>query len=599
MAAITRDAGSGVDEEVILHGIGVSPGLVVGTAIVVRHERQKVLERFLSVDEVAQEIVRLEGALIETRRQIREIQRNLERQAGQGGGRILDMHLMVLEDDSFIGEVVREINHQKKNAEAVIWATADRFATMLAGAGDDYLMKERGADVRDVARRIVRNLIGSGPASLDDMPSKSILIANDLAPSETASLRKDLVIGLATDVGSPTSHSAMMARAMQIPAVVGLHDISQRVLRGEQVLIDGNKGVLIIRPSQETIEAYNRLLEERKSIEIGLQDLKNAPARTKDGETTVALAANIEWPDDVEAVISNGAEGVGLFRTEYAYLAASELPSEDSLAAGYTRVAERLSPAPVIIRTIDVGGDKLASCLGMPLEANPFLGLRSIRLALAEPEMFKTQLRAILRASVHGNVKLMYPMISCAEEVIQANELLVAAKRELAAENVPFDSKIEVGAMIEIPAAAVTADLIAPFVKFFSIGTNDLIQYSMAVDRVNERVAYLYQPTHPAILRLIKTTIEAGHGHGVWVGVCGEMAADPIVCPLLLGLGIDELSVSPSAVPVIKDIIRSITMSQARDLAALAMEARSAVEVLEACRDLIRQTAPEILELTG
>jgi len=601
MATVVRKRDNAVQEmgEVILHGIGVSPGIVVGRAVVVRPEREQVVERILPQEEVPLEIARLEGALIETRRQIKDIQRNLEWQTGHGSGRILDMHLMVLEDDAFIGEALREISEKRRNAESVIWVLADRFVAMLAGMDDDYLMKERGADMRDVARRIVRNLIGANPATLGDLPSKSILIASDLAPSETASLRKDCVIGLATDVGSPTSHSAMMARAMQIPAVVGLRDISQKVVRDEQVLMDGNKGILIIRPSKESIAAYSRVLEERKNIELGLRDLKNAPAKTKDGEATVVLSANIEWPDDVESVISNGAEGVGLFRTEYSYITASELPSEESLSAGYEKVARMLAPAPVIIRTIDVGGDKLASCLGLPTETNPFLGLRSIRLALAEPEMFKTQFRAILRASTHGNVRIMYPMISCAEEVVQANELLAEAKRELAAANISFNNDIEVGAMIEIPSAAVTADLIAPLVKFFSLGTNDLIQYSMAVDRVNERVAYLYQPTHPAILRLIKNTIDAGHKHGIWVGVCGEMAADPIICPLLVGLGIDEISVTPPAVPVIKDIIRNITLRQAREVAGRAMEAKSAVEVLEQCRNLIRQVAPEILELTG
>ena len=589
----------GEQGELILHGIGVSPGIVVGKAIVVRAEREQVVERLLSEEDIPLEIARLEAALIETRRQIRDIQRNLERQTGHGGGQVLDMHLVVLEDDAFIGEALREITVKRKSAESVIWATADKFIGMLSSMEDDYLMKERAVDMRDVARRIVRNLIGSTPASLENLPQKSILIANDLAPSETASLRKDSVLGLATDVGSPTSHSAMLARAMMIPAIVGLRDISQRVLRGEQVLIDGNKGILIVRPSEKSISEYTRVQEERQSIELGLKDLQNAPARTKDGEATVTLAANIEWPDDVEAVISNGAEGVGLFRSEYAYIAASELPSEDSLAEGYTKVAARLAPAQVIIRTIDVGGDKLASCLGLPVEANPFLGLRSIRLALAEPEMFKTQLRAILRASVHKNVKIMYPMISCVDEVIKANALLAEAKKELVAEKIAFDDDIEIGVMIETPSAAVTADLIAPHVKFFSIGTNDLIQYSMAVDRVNDRVAYLYQPTHPAILRLIKNTIDAGHHHGVWVGVCGEMAADPIVCPLLIGLGIDEISVSPSAVPVIKDMIRSITMAEARELVEKAMEANSAVEVMNQCRELIRKAAPEILELTG
>jgi len=585
-------------KEIVLHGIGVSPGIVIGQAYLVRLEKDYVVERALSEDEVPQEIARLERALIETRRQIKDIQRNLESQSAHGNGNILDVHLMVLEDRAFIGDVLQTIKDKRVNAEPVLWATANKFVAILSGVEDDYL-RERVADIKDVTRRVARNLVGKKAGAIGNLPSKSIIVANDLAPSETASLRKDLVLGLATDLGSPTSHSAMMARAMQIPAVVGLRDISSRVSSGDQILIDGNKGVLIINPSRQRIETYSKVLEERRHIESGLMELKNSPAETKGGEGRVTLSANIEWPEDVDSVIEHGAEGVGLFRTEYAYLAASELPTEEKLAEGYERVASRLAPAPVIIRTIDVGGDKLASCLGLPGESNPFLGLRSIRLALAEPEMFKTQLRAILRASTHGNVRIMYPMITCVEEVVQANEILSQAKKELRAEGVPFNSEIEVGIMVETPSAALTAEQIAPLVKFFSLGTNDLIQYSMAVDRVNERVAYLYQPTHPAILKLIKMTIDAGHKHGLWVGVCGEMAADPIVCPLLIGLGVDEISVSPSAVPMIKDAIRSMQMSELKDLAERSMSAKSAADVLDQCREMVRRRAPEILELMG
>jgi len=584
------------DGEIVLHGIGVSPGIVVGNAVIIGAETDHVEARRIKKGDIGKEIARLETALIETRRQIREIQRNVETRIGRANAGILDAHLMVLDDTEFVGDILRSIETDMYCADYALRTSADKYIAILSGLEDDYL-RERTADVRDVARRLVRNLVGSKTA-LGEIKTKCILIANDLAPSETASLPRDLVVGLATDLGSPTSHSAMMARGMEIPAVVGMGDITSKVKAGNVVLIDGNKGILILSPTQERLAVYGKLRAERRHIESGLTNLKHVPAETRDGRRIV-LAANIESPDDVATVQQYGAEGVGLFRTEYAYLCSTELPTEDALAESYGKAASLLSTAPVVIRTIDIGGDKLASYLGLPAEHNPFLGLRSIRLSLTEPEMFKVQLRAILRASVHRNVSIMYPMISSAEEVLKANALLEEAKAELRNRKVEFDPDIQVGVMIETPSAALTAELIAPHVKFFSLGTNDLIQYAMAVDRGNERVAHLYQPTHPGILRLIRMTVDAARNHGLWTSCCGEMASDPVITPLLAGLGVDKLSMPPAAVPLVKDAIRSMNFTDAAGLAEAALKASTTAEILGLCRELIRQKAPEILALTG
>ena len=389
-----------------------------------------------------------------------------------------------------------------------------------------------------------------------------------------------------------------MARALEIPAVVGLHDVSKRQWTNETLLLDGTRGLLIINPTKERLDEYGHIVEEREVIRSGLSSLKDEPAETRDGHAIV-LSANIESASDVKSVEQYGAEGIGLFRSEYLYLTHEDsMPSEDEQVAAYRHVAEALAPAPVIIRTLDLGGDKFASAIALPTEMNPFLGCRAIRFCLKMPSLFKTQLRAILRASSYGNVKIMYPMITQVDEILQAQELLVEAMDELEAEGIEVDRNIEVGAMIETPAAAMISDSLAKHVSFFSLGTNDLIQYTLAVDRVNELVAYLYEPTHPAILRLIKQTIDSGHKHGIWVGVCGEMAGDPVMTPLLLGLGVDELSATPSAVPLIKDSMRKVTMEDAKSLARKALSSESAGDVLALARQLIREVAPELLELT-
>ena len=592
----TKVEGKTRQKEIVLHGIGVSPGVVEGKVFLVGVEADHYLERTISREEVPGEIARFEDALIETRIQIREIQKSVEAQMTHADPGILDVHLMVLDDRAFVHDVVQQIRTNHRNVEQAIWVVASKYADALAGVGDDYL-RERVADIKDVARRIVRSLAGNTVSALGELREKSVIVAHDLAPSETASLSKRLVLGVATDIGSPTSHSAMLARAMEIPAVVGMHDITRKVLPGTRILIDGNKGVVIIQPSPQSLRIYGKVAAERKHIESGLSGLRNSPAETKGG-ARVSLMANIEKPGDVDAVIQYGGEGIGLYRTEYHYMASPELPSEDELAADYENVAARLGAFQVVIRTLDIGGDKFVPYAGLKERGNPFLGLRSIRLSLAEPAIFKTQLRAILRANSRGNVKLMYPMVSSAEEVIQANLLLEEAKRELRTRGVKYRDDIQVGAMIETPSAALTSEIIAPHVKFFSIGTNDLVQYTMAVDRSNEQVAYLYQPTHPAILRLIKETVDVGRRRQMKVSVCGEMAADPVLCPLLIGLGVEELSVPPSAIPVVKDAIRSVTISDAEELARRALMSSSAADILTQCRELIGRTAPEILELT-
>ena len=585
---------------VVLQGIGVSPGVVVGPAFVMAPDDAFVAERRIQPSEIDREIGRLEAALIETRRQLQGIQKDLNKREILVDGRILDAHLMVLDDKAFIDEVVDVVRKKLRNVDSVVKEVADRYAAVLASLDDEYL-RERTVDVKDVARRIIRNLSGSTPAvSVAELSRQHIIVAQDLAPSETALFRREKVIGFATDFGSVTSHTAVMARALAIPAVVGLGDISRRVEADAEILIDGNKGLLIIHPSAEQLDQYGRVAEERRSIERGLREnLKSEPAVTPDGKR-ITLSANVEGLDEIDAVAEYGAEGVGLFRSEYLHLAQDrQAVSEADQADVYTRVAERVAPAAVIIRTLDLGGDKVVTDLPSHREANPFLGCRSIRLSLQHPDTFKMQLRAILRASRVGNVKLMYPMISGVEEVIAANRLLEEAKRELEAQGVPFQKDIEVGVMIEIPSAALTADAIAAHVKFFSLGTNDLVQYTLAVDRINERVAYLYKPTHPAVLRLIQQTVEAGHRHGIWVGVCGEMAADPLMTPLLVGLGVDELSVAPSAVPLVKDAVRSIHYARMQELAKVALDCTLPEDVVGHCRRLMGEAAPELLALAG
>jgi phosphotransferase system enzyme I (PtsI) len=581
--------------ELVLQGVGVSPGVAIGEVVVFAQDGVAVPERAIGEQDVPLEIVRFEEALIKTRHQISGIQRKVAEALGEKHASIFDAHLLVVDDRYFIEEVIRELHAQHRNVEVVLRKVSDRYIEMLGRVDDDYL-RERAADVRDVTRRISTNLAGERMGRMDQLERPCIAVARDFSPSDTASINRNIVHALVTDLGSATSHTAIMARALEVPAVVGLRDISTQISSGETVLVDGGKGLVIIRPTSERLLAYAQKAEEHKLILCELETLKDKPSETKDGYY-VPIAANIELSAEIPEISKYGAKGIGLFRTEFLFLNEDELPDEEEQTRVYSDAADHCAPDNVVIRTLDLGGDKFSSSVKIAHEMNPFLGFRAIRFCLANPAFFKVQLRAILRAAAGRNISMMYPMVCSLSEVIQANKILEECRQELKKEGLPFAEKLPVGVMIEIPSAALTADLIAPHVDFFSIGTNDLIQYTLAVDRVNENVSHLYMPTHISILKLIRQTVLAGHAHRIPVAVCGQMAATPELVPLLIGLGVDELSISPSSVPVIKDVIRNLHYSECRTLAKEALRIGDCGDVIEKCRALLRKTSPEILEL--
>ena len=557
--------------------------------------REAVPRHEVSEADLPQEIQRLEQALTQTRHQILEVQRKVNQAMGAQDASIFDAHLLVLEDPTLIDEVTGAIQEQKVNAEFAFQQVAEKYGATLSSMDDEYL-RERAADMRDVATRVLDNLLGrTDETEIHKLKEPCIIISHDLAPSTTALLDRKWVLGFGTDAGSKTSHTAIMARSLQIPAVVGLRDASRQLKTGQYVLLDGYNGLLVLSPTDQTLFEYGQLVRKQVNLQEKLQDIRDKPAITLDG-ARITLSANIEQAADAEHVRACGAEGVGLFRTEYLYLNRERLPSEEEQYQAYRQVAVALAPHPVVIRTVDLGGDKFLSHLAMPQELNPFLGWRAIRFCLQERDIFRAQLRAILRAAVEGNIKMMYPMISGLDELNQANALVEECRRELQARNIPFGDSLEIGAMIEIPSAVLSADSLARRVRFFSIGTNDLIQYSLAVDRLNEKIAHLYEPTHPAIVRLIKSTVDAARRNGIWVGVCGEMAGDPTLVPLLLGLGVDELSATVSAVPQIKFLIRRLKLSEGRELAEFALNCESGPEILARSQELARRIAPSLFE---
>jgi phosphotransferase system enzyme I (PtsI) len=444
----------------------------------------------------------------------------------------------------------------------------------------------------------LNNLLGRSDSALARLKEGSIVVAHDLTPSATAQFDKSVVLGFATEIGGKTSHTAIMARALQIPAVVGLKDFSKKIKEGATALLDGYNGVLIVNPTDQTLYEYGQLVQKQVNLKEKLKDIAHEPAITLDGKRII-LSANIGQPSDIADVQQAGAEGVGLFRTEYLFLNRNTLPTEEEQYAAYREVAAALKPNPVVIRTLDVGGDKFAANLNIPAEVNPFLGWRAIRLCLEEKEIFRSQLRAIMRASVEGNIKMMYPMVSCLTEFEKASELVGHYRAELDKEGIAYDPQMEIGVMIEIPAAALIAESLGKRCKFFSIGTNDLIQYSLAVDRLNEKIAHLYEPAHPAILQLIHLTTQAGQKNGIWTGVCGEMANDLTMVPLLLGLGVDELSVAPAYVPQVKFLIRRLKHSAAKELADWTLQCESGTTILERAQEFVRQVAPSLFENNG
>ncbi|MEI7807549.1 MAG: phosphoenolpyruvate--protein phosphotransferase [Verrucomicrobiota bacterium] len=584
-----------VKGEKTYRGIAVSAGVCRGKVLVLHRTRRAIVRRPLENDAIEPEIRRFEHALVRTRQQILEVQRRVAATMSSSEADIFDAHLLMLEDRVLIEEVLKIVHEQKVNAEFAFHTASERYVNVLENVQDEYL-RERAADLRDLTGRVLDNLLEVKEAfNLRNLTEPCILVGHDLSPSTTAQLDKKFVLGFATDIGGKTSHTAILAHSLDMPAVVGLQTISEELTSGDYVLLDGYNGVVIVNPTDQTLFEYGQLAKVKASLEEKLAEVQHQPAVTLDGKT-IHLSANIEALHDVSAVREHGAEGVGLFRTEFLFINRENLPTEEEQYKVYREVAAALKANTVIIRTLDLGGDKFASHLQLAKEMNPFLGWRAIRFCLAQPELFRAQLRAILRASAEGNIKMMYPMISGLDELNQANAFVEKCKAELRAEKVPFDENLEIGAMIEIPSAALVASALAKRVKFFSIGSNDLIQYTLAADRTNEKVSHLYEPTHPAILRLIKMTVEAAHANGIWTGVCGEIAGDPVLTPLLIGLGVDELSAAPAMIDQVKYIIRRIKLSEAQALAQAALESESPSEILARCAEFARQNAPSLFE---
>lgn len=580
-------------QEVRFQGIGVSPGIARGLLHVVRDDGEDVVRYRIQPDQIPAEIGRFEAALIQTRAQILEMQQRIAEAIGAKDAGIFDAHLLVVEDRTLIDEVLRKLDANLCNVEFVFQEVATHYAETLSQIDDPYL-RERALDIQDVTRRVIRNLQGKAPRAFLAISAPHILVAHNITPSDTATMNRAHVLGLATDLGSRTSHTAIMARSLSIPAVVGLHDITEKLETGRNVLLDGHNGLLIVDPTPETLWHYGELEHRKVQVAEQLTGLRETKSTTRDGRHIV-LSANIELPNDVESVARNGAEGIGLYRTEFLYLNRDTLPTEEEQYETYRKVAEQVTPNPLIIRTFDLGGDKIAGTIDTGDEVNPFMGRRAIRFCLEHPEIFKPQLRAILRASAAGNVKIMFPMISGLEELRRARLVLDECRAELQAENKAFSNDAEVGAMIEIPSAAICADSLAREVDFFSIGTNDLIQYAIAVDRVNERIAHLYEPTHPAVVRLLKMVADAAHARDIWVGVCGEMAGDLAVVPLLIGFGIDELSVSASLVPRVKRAVQSLAVSECQALVEEVLRLDTASAILSRCSQVAQSHYGELL----
>ncbi len=557
--------------EIIVRGIAASRGIAYGQVFLYLQNELEIPRYTVEPARRIAEIARFEQALVATRQQIAKIRAQVSKNLSEQEALIFDAHQMVLEDQALIGETIREFEQTGLNIETCFNAVAQRYIAAFAEIDDEYL-RERAADIKDVTARVLHVLLGQTALQLTELVEKRIIVAQDISPSEAAGIDRSSALGIVTDAGSRTSHAVIVARSMKIPSVVGVRDLTRQVRDGDWIIVDGYEGVVILHPTQATLFRYGKIQKEKSSFESRLLAANELPAQTLDG-VHVTLRANIEKADEVALVRQYRGDGVGLYRTEYLYLSSPAMPDEEQQYANYRALAEGMAPAPVTIRTLDIGGDKPLP--GNPQligpEANPFLGFRAIRLCLEHPEMFKQQLRAILRASAHGKVEVMYPMIGSAEELAAANRLLAEAKAELSTRGQAFDDTIRVGTMIEIPSAAVAADLLAPHCQFFSIGTNDLIQYLLAIDRGNNRIAHLYEPAHPAVLRVLKQVIETAKTHRLKVSVCGEMAGDPIYAPLLIGLGVDELSMTPPLLPAVKFLIRAMTFADAQKLAQEAL----------------------------
>jgi phosphoenolpyruvate-protein phosphotransferase (PTS system enzyme I) len=575
------------------HGVPAAPGIARAPIHVFSIESDDVVRYQVDPANVPEEIARFENALIQTRAQILEMQQQIAEAIGAKDAGIFDAHLLVVEDQTLIDEVLRKLEADHCNVEFTFQEVANRYVDSLSRIDDPYL-RERAVDIQDVTRRVIRNLQGKSPRPFLSISEPHILVAHNLTPSDTATMNREQVRGLVLDLGSRTSHTAIMAQSLGIPSVVGLRDATETVETGTPALIDGYHGLLIVHPSEETLLEYAEIERQKGAIAERLTQLRETKSTTRDGRHIV-LSANIELPDEVDAVLANGAEGIGLYRTEFLYLNQTTLPTEEEQFEVYRTVARRVAPDPLIIRTLDLGGDKISDGMEGGDELNPFLGWRAIRFCLENLDIFKAQLRAILRASVGANVKMMFPMISGLDEIRRGLQIVEECRSELRREGQPFHDELEIGVMIEVPTAAIMADRLAQEVDFFSIGTNDLIQYAVAIDRTNERVAHLYEPSHPSVVRLLKMVADAAHANDIWVGVCGEMAGEVLFTPLLLGLGMDELSAGATLVPRVKNAVQRLSLTECQKLVAEVLELDTPAAVLARCTEMAARNYGELI----
>lgn len=566
----------------ILKGIAASSGIAIAKAYLLKEPDLSVEKR--TVEDVDGELGRLDEAVRRSQKDLEMIREEVAENLGADKAAIFDAHLLVLNDPEMLTPIKDKIRTEKVNAESAVKETADMFIGMFEAMENEY-MRERAADIRDVAKRILSHLLNVPLPNPNLIKEEVIIVADDLTPSDTARLNRRFVKGFTTNIGGRTSHSAIMARSLEIPAVVGTKKATEEIQHGDLLIVDGISGEVHVNPDEELVAEYRRKQEAFVEQKMEWAKLVNEKTVTEDGHQ-VELAANIGTPDDLQGALKNGAEGIGLYRTEFLYMDRNELPSEDEQFEAYKAVLEGMNGKPVVVRTLDIGGDKHLPYLPLPEEMNPFLGLRAIRLCLERQDIFRTQLRALLRASVHGNLRIMFPMIATLEEFRSAKALLEEEKTKLLQEGRQVAEDIQVGIMVEIPATAVLADHFAKEVDFFSIGTNDLIQYTMAADRMNERVSYLYQPYNPVILRLIKNVIDAGHKENKWVGMCGEMAGDEKAIPILVGLGLDEFSMSASSILPSRSLIRRLNKKKMEQLAERVLRMSSSEEVLKAVEEV-------------
>ena len=559
-------------------GTGASPGIALGRALVIEHS-ELVIEK-KTIENIDEEIQKLESAVKVSKEELTKVKEKALAELGEHEAEIFEAHLLVLEDPELIGSAISKIRDEKVNADYALNEIKEIFVAMFESMDNEY-MRERAADIKDVTNRVLRHILGIKVVDLAELDEEVVLIAHDLTPSDTATMNKNMVLGFLTDIGGRTSHTAIMARTLEIAAVVGLNDITKKVKDGDYIVFNGDTGEVIVNPDEETKAKYASLKEEFEEYRKSLELLKGQASITTDGRH-VELAGNIGSPNDVEGLIKNDAEGVGLYRTEFLYMDKEDsFPTEEEQYEAYKAVLEGMNNKPIVIRTLDIGGDKELPYFEMEAEMNPFLGYRAIRLCLDRKDIFKTQLRALYRASVHGKLRIMFPMISSLEELLDAKEVIKEVLKELDAENIAYSNDVEIGMMIEIPSAAVISDVLAKHVDFFSIGTNDLIQYTCAVDRMNQKISHLYNQFNPAVLRLIKMVIDNAHKEGKWVGMCGESAGDQRMIPILLGFGLDEFSMSPISILPARKLITSLSYADMQKFADEVLAMGTAKEIKE------------------